>query len=343
MYGAGSCSPEALIANDRRTLHQICIKSSNRRSLTDVMGSDTKTVCDRFRERLLLALMMLVLLCAAPNVRADSVSLLPVEDATISERYPDSLFGGDTTLESGADGPEGGGLRNRALLKFDPAANIPSNAIVTSAALTLTLVVSPSSTNLWFSLHKVFQDWSESAVTWTNRLSPPVPWSAPGGTAPLDYSSSVTQSNLIIGGAVPVAFTFASNPAMVANVQEWASNPANNFGWMLICELEELERSKRKFGSSERITTTQRPSLAVQFTLPAPPLTLTALPQTNGQFQFQFNAESNRNYTVLYGGDFDTTNWMVLTNIAPLPGPENVLVSDALLADSNRFYRVRTP
>ena len=83
--------------------------------------------------------------------------------------------------------------------------------------------------------------------------------------------------------------------------------------------------------------------LDVLFTLPAPPLTLTSLPPTNGQFQFQFNAQSNRNYSVLYGGDSETTNWMVLTNIPPLPAPTNVLFSDALLTDSNRFYRVQSP
>ena len=284
-----------------------------------------------------------VWLFAATIAGADSVTLIPTEDATISERYPDSLIGGDTTLESGSDGPEGGGLRNRALLKFDVASSIPSNAIVTSAALTVTLVTSPSSTNVWFSLHKVLQGWSESAVTWTNRLSPPAPWSVPGAAAPVDFSSSVTQSNLIIGGTVPVAFTFASNSAMIADVQDWVSNPTVNLGWILLCEREELERSKRKFGSSEAPATTNRPSLEVQFTVPAAPLTLTVLPQTNGLFQFLFNAESNRNYTVEYCGGFDTTNWIVLTNITALAAPSNVLVSDSLLTDSNRFYRVRTP
>jgi len=229
------------------------------------------------------------------------------------------------------------------MLKFALASNIPSNATITSVALTIKLVTSPSSTNLWFSLHKVLSDWSESAVTWSNRLSLAAPWSVPGGAAGSDYSSFVTQSNLITGGALPVAFTFASNPAMIADVQEWVRNPVANFGWILICGLEDLERSKRKFASSEAATIANRPFLEVQFTVPSPPLTLTLLPQTNDLFQFSFNAEANRNYAVEYGSDLSATNWIVLTTITSQPAPANVLVSDSVLSGSNRLYRVRTP
>jgi hypothetical protein len=121
------------------------------------------------------------------------------------------------------------------------------------------------------------------------------------------------------------------------------SDPANNFGWILICELEGLEKSVRKFASREftfNTVPTNRPTLDVQFMLP---LTLTLLPRTNGQFQFLFNAESNRHYTAEYCSDLLTMNWMVLTNITPLSAPGNVLVSDALLTEGSRFYRVRTP
>ena len=130
---------------------------------------------------------------------------------------------------------------------------------------------------------------------------------------------------------------------MVADVQDWLINPVDNFGWIHICEQEDLEKSVRKFGSREA-SSTNRPSLQVQFTLPSPSVVLTLLPLTNSVFQFQFNAESNKNYTVLYGADLETTNWMTLTNITPLAAPANVLISDPLLTDgSNRFYRVRTP
>ena len=294
-------------------------------------------------KRVLWVVAAVVWFCAPIIASADSVTLISVEDATISENNPDVAQGDVYAIISGTDGPDQGTLRNRALLKFDLGANIPSNAIVTSATLTLTMVKTPRADSLWFSLHKVLLDWSENAVTWTNRVTPPSPWSAPGGVPPMDYSSLITQSNLIFGSTVPTGFTFVSNPGMVADVQDWVSNPTNNFGWILICESEALERTKRFFASSENVNTTNRPSLEVQFTLPAISPTLTLLPQSNGQFQFQFNAASNRNYTAEYCGDLITANWSVLTNITSLPAPANILVSDPLLTESNRFYRVRTP
>lgn len=291
-------------------------------------------------KRLALVLANVISFCIATLACADNVTLIPVEDSTISEKDMSLPEGNASTLNSGTTGPNEGALKNRALLKFNFAGSIPSNAIVTSVALSMTTVQSPTTTPLWFSLHRVLQNWSESAVTWTNRLSPPAPWSVPGTAALLDYSSTVTQSNLVTGLG---SFTFASNPSIVADVQGWVSDPVNNAGWIVICGREDLERSVRKFASSEAANSTNRPSLEVQFTLPVPPLALTVLLQTNGWYQFQFSAESNRSYTVEYGGELDTTNWTVLTNIAPFPVPEDVLVSDPLSAGSNRFYRVRTP
>ena len=130
---------------------------------------------------------------------------------------------------------------------------------------------------------------------------------------------------------------------MVADVQHWVNNPADNFGWILMCDLEQLEKSKRQFGSRESATAANWPRLDVQFTPPTPPLALTVVPQPNGQFQFQFNAESNHGYTVEFLVDLGATNWLVFTNIPRLASSTNVLISDPLPTDSNRFYRVRTP
>jgi len=276
------------------------------------------------------------------DARADTVTLKAFEDTTISEKSLEFSLGSDTTLDSGTTGPSDGFKKNRALLKFD-LSGIPTNAVITSAALTLTLVTTPNTTNLWFSLHKVLLDWTESAATWTNRLSPSAPWNAPGGLSSLDYASSVTQSNLIVAAVLPATSTFASNASMVNDVQDWTSNPANNFGWILLCEVEDLERSVRKFASSERTTTNQSPSLLVEFSVPASPLTLTVLPATNGQFQFQFNVESNKSYTVLYASELGSSNWAILTNILPSSTTAPILISDPLSIQSNRFYRVQTP
>src|SRR5882672_5558342 len=90
-------------------------------------------------------------LFAANILGADSVTLIPTEDATISEKSLDLSLGGQTTLDSGTTGPNEGLKKNRALLKFNVAASIPTNATVTSAALTMTVVQAPTTTDLWFS------------------------------------------------------------------------------------------------------------------------------------------------------------------------------------------------
>ena len=82
------------------------------------------------------------------------------------------------------------------------------------------------------------------------------------------WPANLPGRNLITGLGT---FTFASNRDVVADVQDWVRYPANNFGWILICELEDLEKSVRKFASSEytfNTVPTNRPKLDVEFTLP---------------------------------------------------------------------------
>jgi hypothetical protein len=270
---------------------------------------------------------------------AGSLTNSPASDTTIGEDSPDSPLGTDPVIKSGTTGPTVGNLSRRGLLKFD-LSSVPTNAVVTSAALILKVVQRPvTQTNLWFDLRKVFRAWSESAATWTNRLSPPAPWSASGAAAPVDYCPSVTQSNLILGNDVGT-YTFSSNLGMIADVQAWVRDPGENFGWILICELQGLSQSTRHFGSREDPVNT--PALVVQFTLPATPPALTLLPVTNGNFRFSFNAESNRTYAVEFTGGVPATNWSVLTNIPTLPAPANVVVASPFTT-TNRLHRVRTP
>jgi len=285
-----------------------------------------------------ISVSVLLSLGIAGTARADSLILNPAGDASISEKNLNTPMGYESTLEAGTTGPSAGYKSSRALLRFNPTNSVPTNAIVTSAALILTLTQDPpTQTNLWFDLRMLLRAWSESVVTWTNRLSPAAPWSVPGGAAPADYASTVTQSNLIRGVG---SYTFASNSNMVADVQSWVSNPDSNFGWILICQQQGLSQRERKFGSREDAA--NAPSLVVQYTVPTLAPTLTLLPPLANQFRFSFNAESNRTYTVEYADALPSTNWSVLTNIPAQPVPTNFVVSTPFTS-SNRFYRVWTP
>jgi hypothetical protein len=279
------------------------------------------------------------LLCQAAVVQAASVSLTPIADATITEKNLGTPVGTATTLETGTTGAAAGFKDSRAFLRFDVAGNMPANALITSVVLTLQLTqTAPGVTNLWEDLRRVYQPWSESLVTWTNRLTPPSSWSVPGGVAPADYASVVTQSNLITTTLGP--YTFASNSGMIADVQNWLVNPLTNSGWVMISELQGVPTTECKFASRE--SGAGAPSLTIQYSLPATPPALMILSSSNGNFRFSFNAESNRTYVVEFIGGFFATNWGVLTNIPTLPAPANVVVASPFTT-SNRLYRVRTP
>lgn len=70
-----------------------------------------------------------------------------------------------------------------------------------------------------------------------------------------------------------------------------------------------------------------------------PPLALMQSSAANGEFRFQFNADSNLTYAVEFSDVLNSTNWMTLTNITAQA--TNIAVINAI-TNNARFYRVRT-
>ncbi len=200
------------------------------------------------------------LLASLTEVFAVSVSLAPSSDATISDQSPIAPLGTGTTLQIGTSGK---GVSYRSLFSFN-FASMPTNAVVTNVTLTLRVIETSVITNGWVDLHRLNRSWTESVVTWTNRLSPPASWSVFGASAPIDYINQITQSNFI---ADTGSYVFASNDRMVADVQNWVTTPGTNFGWILISELQGTQNSVKKFGSREN--TLNAPQLTVEYTVPA--------------------------------------------------------------------------
>ncbi len=268
------------------------------------------------------------------NAAASTVTLGPAQDSMVTEQFPGTPQGSNTVMLAGTNGKL---ESSRSLLAFD-LTGIPSNAIVTSAALTVKVVkVSPGfPPAVTMDLRRILVAWDETEATWTNRLAL-VQWSTNGAAAPLDFSNAVTQTTSVAGQGT---YTFVSNAGLMADVQSWISDPNNNFGWFIISEAQGTDYTECKFGT--RDDPANAPSLAIQFTLPAAPPVLTAPLVANREFRFSFIAESNRTYAVEYRGSLPGTNWSILTNLPPLTASANVVVADPLTG-SNRFYRVRTP
>ena len=184
----------------------------------------------------------------AHALHGKTIQLKASADTVLFEKDPDNNFG---AVDSLAVGGTAGGPLARSLLKFEVAAALPSNAIITSAHLNFEIVKVPTSGGQPsdFRLHRMLQNWSEgtnaggprgaAAVagesTWNFRVHPTVRWSQPGGAAPVDYWPSASASVRV---AEIGRYEFVSTPELTADVRAWRANPANNFGWIMLSQAE---------------------------------------------------------------------------------------------------------
>jgi hypothetical protein len=290
-----------------------------------------------------IAVLFLCLL--SPSIaRADIVTLIPSADTTLFESFPDNNSGANQNLLSGANG----GLQSgRALLKFDLSAAIPSNAIIQSASLTVSLVILPTGggANSTFDLRRVLADWNEGTgngnagtpaqsgdATWNARHYPSNLWTTPGGAVSNDFASTPSASLLIadLGN-----YTFASTSNLVADLQAWLQNPSSNFGWVLMTESETTAFTARRFGSRESVT--NAPALQIQF---ATPPTIQWIQAQPGEIRLSFPVSAGLSYAVEVADVLGVTHWQTLTNLGLQNLTTNLVVSDPFPTNSQRFYRV---
>lgn len=287
---------------------------------------------------------------------SNSVTLVPTADTSLFENSPDNNLGALTDIPAGMTARSG--KRGRCLFKFDIAANLPPAAVVTSAALTLHVSNEPlTPVNSTFLLHRVLRPWGEGHgndgstqgapavqgdATWNARLYPSPLWSQPGGAAPVDFAPLTSASTPIQGVG---NYTFHSSSNLVADLQLWLQNPATNFGWILMSQSEFQMGTARRFTSREALAissiSNNVPKLLVQFVVP---LRIYSAAVTNNQFQFAFSAETNQAYLVEFRSTLDplaAINWTTLTNFTATA--TNIVVTDALAPDPQRFYRISTP
>ena len=212
-----------------------------------------------------------ILLLLVSGVRGEEeVTLSPTQDTTI--------FSEDGTLQNGLGTHLFSGLTNgsdarRALLSFDIAGSLPPDAIVTSAALTLTVDrVNGAFATDDFGLHRVSQGWVEGDVisdsrgggggqsgsggaTWTTTGT--APWENEGG----DFVEAASASLLIADAA---AYTWESTEQLVSDVQLWLDDPSLNFGWAVVGN-EIDQRSAKRFVSAQNDEESLRPTLSIEF------------------------------------------------------------------------------
>jgi hypothetical protein len=253
----------------------------------------------------------------APSL-ADSVSIPPSRDNTLIES--------DVTLSCGS-GPLFGGRTSidgsrRIVIRFNVAGSIPAGSTINSAALEMSITRAGRSARSTdsYELHRLLADWGEGAsscaggsgggaapgdATWGYRFFATDTWSALGG----DFNSTASAVQLLptLG-----AITWASGPALVADVQSWLASPSTDFGWIMIGN-ESSSGSVREFASRE---STSPPLLVVDYTpatpgppeVPdgrnAPPVLVEKLSQDGSSLLVQWDTllcSGNRDHQIVYG------------------------------------------
>ena len=94
----------------------------------------------------------------------------------------------------------------------------------------------------------------DGEATWFARHYPDVLWSVPGAAAPEDYSPTIESTQFIDG------FGWYQFDHLEASVKFWQEHQADNYGWILVSQAEDLQRSARRFApreSDEELTTSE--------------------------------------------------------------------------------------
>ncbi|MGC4007269.1 MAG: DNRLRE domain-containing protein [Pirellulales bacterium] len=221
---------------------------------------------------------LMTLTALARQLDAATVVLNPSQDNTIFSA---------TTTNSNGQGDLYVGLTNsgnirRALLQFDIFGAIPAGATITEVSLTLR-EQSGNNGNRQVDLLRVTNAWGEGAslssgtgagngaaaqtgdATWTSRIFNTQAWTNPGG----DFSSTVSGSTLVTAGTTNQQFTWSStasgNGQLLLDVQNWLTNPGQNFGWLLRGD-ESANQTAKVFYSGESAVPANLPALTITFT-----------------------------------------------------------------------------
>lgn len=298
-------------------------------------------------------------LCAAiaggclGTARADLVVMRPTADTTLIEVAPSNNLGGMAFVNAGTTQNF---TRNRGLFRFDLTGTIPAGSWISNVAFMIEVVGKPVDgfAPAVFGLHRLLKPWGEGDklgdslhpgfgspatsgdATWADRFAFTTnDWTQPGGEAGSDYVAAAS-SEATIYSLDDSPYTFASTPALVADVQRWINSEVENFGWILVCQAELADFTARRFGSREDAV--RPPLLQVEF---VPPLRIKSASVTGQSFVLQFTAQAGQAYTVDWSGAF-TSSWATLTNVPAPAATTEITVADSI-SGTQRYYRLRLP
>lgn len=170
----------------------------------------------------------------------------------------------------------------RGIMAFDVASAVPAGSIITSVSVTLTVNRARGS-GITIGLFPTLADWGEAGsdsgpfggsgtdsqrgdATWIHRFYAPVggtTWANEGG----DFNPVASATKLVSGNG---AYSWNSNPAMVALVQSWLDAPTGNFGWIVKSTNENGSQNAKRFATREEPLASARPTMVIEYTIPTP-------------------------------------------------------------------------
>jgi hypothetical protein len=147
------------------------------------------------------------------------------------------------------------------LIRFDLSV-VPHEAIVDHAQLEMYLSKPPPK-DVRAAIHGMLRPWNEATATWVGP-EPGQSWSVQGAQgAGSDHMTEAADVQQIEAG--PRWYSFA----VTALVRLWLSDPANNYGMIMLAQPgDSLSNVEAEFASGEYSTQEQRPRLMITYSVP---------------------------------------------------------------------------
>lgn len=146
--------------------------------------------------------------------------------------------------------------KDRYIIRYDLSSVVPGNINVTAAYLTINVDALNGSNS--YLIYPLTAGFTQTTATWNDRAAS-TPWTTPGG----DYST-VARSNAVTINALG-KYTFTLDTAMV---QGWVSNPAGNYGIIIVATNESSGDNIANLDYDANGTVSDRPLLTVYYKLP---------------------------------------------------------------------------
>jgi hypothetical protein len=239
----------------------------------------------------------------------------------------------------------------RAVIGFPAVTDIPTDAQVTDAQVTLWGISMAGDSGATWRLHGLTRGFDETQATW-NRASSTAAWTTPGG----DFSSTVESSVTGISND-PKRHNFGASEL----VRQWVADPAANKGVLLKLADETTPASRAIFLSSEAPEPELRPQLRVTYLAPTPESTY-YVPYTPGVLEADTIAGIDATFVNTTDVTLDDADWRLsyqwtrpdgtpvtapqINNVLPqdvAPGEAVTLADDAATSEVDESAQVATP